>query len=293
MTSWPERRLEIAREEHRGLHQRRLHAVARPLGLLLYIHGLGESCLCFELLMADPRLVDWNQLAPDLRGYGKTGWAGEPPTLEQHADRLADLVRGLDVGPAVVIGHSMGGVIGILMAERHPDVVRALVDVEGNISLGDCGYSSRAAPYSRDDWLAEGWNEVLDQIYAHEGESTEVRRAYGASIQMGDPRAYHLNSQNLVDVSKTETLAGRLATLGMPKIYIHGVPRGTCERSLVLLEQAGVPSAAVESAGHWPFLDQSEIFGAYLADFLGSLPPIELEDDELEDDGPEGEEDDG
>lgn len=275
MTFWPERRFEIVRAEHMGLHQRRLDAVARPSGLLLYIHGLGESCLCFERLMSDLRFEDWNQLAPDLRGYGKSGWAREPLDLEGHADRLAELLQRLDVGPAVVLGHSMGGVIGLLLAERHPSWVRALVDIEGNISLGDCGYSSRANPYSLDDWLAEGWNQVLDQIYADTRESSEVRRAYGASIQMGDPRAYHRNSQNLVVISSSETLAGRLAALEQPKIYVHGVPRGACDRSLELLSEAGVPRAAVEGAGHWPFLDRPGAFGSFLADFLATLPPIE------------------
>ena len=44
------------------------------------------------------------------------------------ADRLADLLDLL--GPAVVVTHSAGGPCGWLLADRRPDLVRALVAIE-------------------------------------------------------------------------------------------------------------------------------------------------------------------
>jgi pimeloyl-ACP methyl ester carboxylesterase len=43
-----------------------------PRVTVLYVHGLGESGLCFEGLLGDPRLRRWRHLAPDLPGYGKS-----------------------------------------------------------------------------------------------------------------------------------------------------------------------------------------------------------------------------
>ena len=57
---------------------------SRPQGVcgtIVYIHGLGESGLCFERLIAEPRLDRWHQLAPDLPGYGKSPFPDRPTTL--------------------------------------------------------------------------------------------------------------------------------------------------------------------------------------------------------------------
>jgi len=71
------------RFEH-GLYvrEREAHQAQPPAGALLYIHGLGESGLCFEPLLASPRLATWRQLTIDLPGYGKSPWRDARPGLE-------------------------------------------------------------------------------------------------------------------------------------------------------------------------------------------------------------------
>ena len=271
MASFLERQLRMVRVTEHGLHQRRLH-VPEAEGTILYIHGLGESALCFERLMADKRLAHFQHLAVDLEGYGKSNWASEPRSLDEHADRLHELISKRALGAVVVLGHSMGGVIGTRLCEQLGAAASALINVEGNVSLPDCGYSSRAVKYSRDDWLRHGFDDVLDTIYHHEGGSAGVRRAYGASIQMCDPRAFHRNSEELVEISKAEIGARRLAALDTAVIYVHGSPRGTGARSLELLEQAGIETQCIEGAGHWPFLDQHDSFVQATAAFLARRP---------------------
>lgn len=259
------------------MHERYLGA-PDAAGTILYVHGLGESALCFERLMADERLARWEHLAVDLEGYGKSSWAGEPLSLDQHADRLDQRIRRFRASrarrcghPVVVLGHSMGGVVGTRLCRRLGAAARAFVNVEGNISLADCGYSGRAVEYSLGDWLAHGFDRVLDAIHDHPGESAEVRRAYGASIRMCDPRAYLRNSRELVASSRAETGARDLAALDAEVLYVHGAPRGICDRSLELLGRAGIETLRVDGAGHWPFLDQHDAFVEALAGFLDRL----------------------
>ncbi|MEM7584034.1 MAG: alpha/beta hydrolase [Acidobacteriota bacterium] len=267
MIAFTARQLQMERLFHGSLHLRRLGA-ENPPATLLYIHGLGESALCFERLMVDARLSAWSHLAVDLIGYGKSGWAAEALTLEEHAARLAQLVGELGPGRPVVVGHSMGGVIGTLLCERLREQIAGFVNVEGNISPPDCGFSSQAVRFAPDAWLSHGFDEVLDNIYLDEAESAVVRRAYGASIQMCDPRAFHRNSEELVAFSRQEALAGRMAELAVPGVYVRGLPRGSGERSLRLLREAGVETVAIEASGHWPFLDQHEAFVSQLVEFL-------------------------
>ncbi|TLW92960.1 alpha/beta hydrolase [Saccharomonospora piscinae] len=62
----------------------------------------------------------------DARGHGRAPRRG-PATTEEFADDVAALVRTLDEGPAVLIGHSMGGLHAWVTAARSPELVTAVV----------------------------------------------------------------------------------------------------------------------------------------------------------------------
>jgi pimeloyl-ACP methyl ester carboxylesterase len=272
MRSGRQRRFDITHASDGGMFLRRLQA-EEPLGTLLYVHGLGESGLCFERLIADERLRGWNHLAVDLIGYGKSFWAAEPLTLDQHAARIAELVERTVDGPVAVLGHSMGGVIGTLLAgtllaRSDPDRVATFVNVEGNISPADCIFSSQAARYSLADWLDHGSDLLLDGLYQDQREDPVVLRPYCASIQMCDPRAFHRNAAELVEWSAAETGAAAMAAIDRPAIYFFGAPRGSGDHSRGLLAEAGVEMVGIPHAGHWPFLDQHDGFVTELLAFL-------------------------
>jgi pimeloyl-ACP methyl ester carboxylesterase len=62
----------------------------------------------------------------DRRGYGRSVGLGPAP-LARHID---DLEAVLDDRPAVVFGHSIGGVIALAVAQRRPDLVGAVLAYE-------------------------------------------------------------------------------------------------------------------------------------------------------------------
>ena len=66
-------------------------------------------------------------IAMDLRGHGRGMRSTEPFSLEDCADDAAALLGQLGAGPAIVVGYSMGGPVGMLVARRHPGMVAALV----------------------------------------------------------------------------------------------------------------------------------------------------------------------
>src|SRR6185369_6683649 len=111
---------------------------------LVWIHGLGEWSLSFDPVARHPALAGFAHVLPDLPGYGRSPWPNggdvdDVDDLARVADRLAAWIG--DRAPAL-IGHSMGGVLASLVAERI--AVRAVVDVEGNLSMGDCVFSAKA-----------------------------------------------------------------------------------------------------------------------------------------------------
>ncbi|KUM95534.1 alpha/beta hydrolase [Streptomyces cellostaticus] len=64
--------------------------------------------------------------APDLRGHGRSAWPGDY-SFEAMSDDIRALLAVLGVDSADVVGHSLGGIVAILLAQRHPGVVRRLV----------------------------------------------------------------------------------------------------------------------------------------------------------------------
>jgi pimeloyl-ACP methyl ester carboxylesterase len=234
-------------------------------GTLLFVHGLGESGLCFEALLPRPELSPYRLLVPDLPGYGRSAWPdGAPLSLVGLADHLADWLGHRGERPVTVVGHSMGGVVAQMLAERHPATVAAVVDVDGNKSEGDCVFSSRAAAYDRAAFLDRGFDVLRETVYRR-GKSDQAQRGYYVSLRLADPRSYHQHSLELLTLSRGEELAPRLAALPQPKHYIAAVPDGATERSRTLLSAAGVPWSAIAPSGHWPFIDQPDAFVALLA----------------------------
>lgn len=70
---------------------------------------------------------EYRVLAPDLRGHARGLRSGRHFELADCADDLAALLAALGVGPAVVVGYSMGGPVAELLWRRHRDQVSGLV----------------------------------------------------------------------------------------------------------------------------------------------------------------------
>lgn len=243
---------------------------------LVWIHGLGESGLGFEGPMGSRELARFGHLAPDLLGYGRSPWTGAPTSLAGHATLLRAWLERNTAGELILVGHSMGGVVGTDLCERPGALASrllAFVNVEGNVSPPDCTFSSQAERFSLADWLDHGYGQVLDGLYRDQDEDPAVLRPYCASIQMCDPRAFHRNATELVEWSATESLAATMAAIDRPAIYVFGAPRGSGDRSRGLLADAGVEMVGIPHAGHWPFLDQHDAFVTELLAFLARLGP--------------------
>ena len=87
---------------------------------ILLLHGFGGAAWNFCELA--PLLPGRRLIAPDLPGHG--GSAPSPaPSIAAFADAVAAIVD----EPVGVLGHSMGAVVALRLAERRPDLVRALL----------------------------------------------------------------------------------------------------------------------------------------------------------------------
>lgn len=95
----------------------------------VYIHPIVSHC---GLISGLTRNRQW--IAMDLQGHGRTADIDRPMTCEQHADDIAALLKHLKIEQADFFGDSFGGSIAVMMAVRHPEMVRRVVSYGGSFA---------------------------------------------------------------------------------------------------------------------------------------------------------------
>lgn len=100
---------------------------------VLLVHGVTSSHLAWTSVAG--RLPGVRVIAPDLRGRGASNALRGPAGMSAHADDLATVLDHLGIARILVVGHSMGGFVSVVLADRHPDRVTRLVLVDGGLPL--------------------------------------------------------------------------------------------------------------------------------------------------------------
>lgn len=150
---------------------------------LLALHGHYNESSVFAPL-AEALRPRWRVIALDQRGHGRSDRA---PTYERD-DYIADLAafhRHLGVGPAAVLGHSLGGVNAYQYAARHPGLVTALVVEDiGAVLDVDSAFTTRLprAASSREA-LASALGPIAPYL---EGSFHRSSDGWGFSFDIGD-----------------------------------------------------------------------------------------------------------
>src|SRR5215203_5724377 len=93
---------------------------------MLLIHGLGANTVSW--LPVGQALANRHRapvFALDLAGFGYTRAEGTVATVNRNADLVIAALE--QIGPAVVIGNSMGGSITVKVTARKPDLVDSMI----------------------------------------------------------------------------------------------------------------------------------------------------------------------
>lgn len=111
---------------------------------LVLLHGNGEDALSLApvaaLLGRDHRV-----LSVEARAHGRSPRGSAPLTISTMADDVAAVLAELAPGEAVpVVGYSDGGNVALMLALRHPEVVRSLVVYGANVDPGGLAPRTRA-----------------------------------------------------------------------------------------------------------------------------------------------------
>ncbi len=100
--------------------------------VFVLVHGLGGRWQHWTENI--PELAEHGRvIAIDLPGFGRSGPLPGGYSIDAFADAVADLVKQLDLPKVVFVGHSLGGLLAVRFANRHPDLVDAVILAAGTV----------------------------------------------------------------------------------------------------------------------------------------------------------------
>ena len=144
---------------------------------VVFIHGLYQG-------LGHLRETPFPGAAPvlvlDLLGYGEHSAAEPPDSIQSQVDHVVAELDRRGISRAILVGHSIGGAVAMLVAAAHPERVSAVVNVEGNFTLADAFWSSKVAAMPGDavDAMVAGHRvDPAGWLSAQRMEATESRIA--------------------------------------------------------------------------------------------------------------------
>lgn len=264
----------------------RVDGPASPIGDVILIPGLSSS----------PEV--WDRLTEELKGRYRVhrihvqGFAGAPakdnaegPVSAPVAEDIARYIREQGLEKPAVIGHSMGGTIGMMLAARHPDSVGKLMVVDMVPFMG----AMFAAPGTNP--TVESVAPVADQIYAAMSQGPEEQyRQQAAAAVTGMIKTESARSGPLEDAERSDRqvsasayrellvtdLRPELSRITAPTRVLYVAfefPGMTPETTDGIYSGsfANMPGATlkrIDDSAHFIMLDQPAVFAAEVNAFL-------------------------
>src|ERR1700691_2206630 len=91
---------------------------------IVFVHGLGGTSNSFQMLLG--ALAGFRCVRPDLPGSGRSPRPFQELTMEVFVEAIFDVVQKVGGGPAHLVGHSMGTLVGLHLAAQRPEWVKSL-----------------------------------------------------------------------------------------------------------------------------------------------------------------------
>ncbi len=226
----------------------------------LFIQGLGCEAetiwrpLLRELVAAGD---DRQHIAFDTRGIGSSsGW---PYSLEQMADDAAAVLTNRATSPAEVVGHSLGGAVAMLLAARHPSMVRSLILMDSVPEYREktrSGFQWRAGQIRNVGAVATIFDIVIPRSFGTETqtERPEVVSRFQAMLGRQSPDVY----SHICELAANTNAWLAFNSLRLPTLFASGSEDVSTSPDIMrpLAEQIGGRFIEIPNAGHNPPLEQ-------------------------------------
>jgi pimeloyl-ACP methyl ester carboxylesterase len=257
-------------------------ADAQPL---LLVHGLGQNAFTDWLPVLPQLARRYYVIAVDLPGYGYSTSPLGKYSPKNYARVLERVLARHTKGPAIVVGHSMGGAIALRLASEYPAAVSRLVVADVAGILHRTAYVKHSAT---DPVALETLPEVLREPVTRMKDlgRAAVERVFGmpsdpTRVLRQNELAWELVLRNRTNVNAAlalvdEDFSAAVHTLRQPTQIIWGEADTTAPMRTAQVLARRIPNAQLKTmpgVGHTPMETAPEQFLALLNAALVTDPP--------------------
>jgi pimeloyl-ACP methyl ester carboxylesterase len=189
---------------------------------IVYLAGLSFSILGSMLSVAThPKMRSHSAILVDYLG---SGFSDHPEnfdyTMEEHARSVAAVLDNEDIKTATVVGHSMGGTVGIMLALARPDLVSNLIVGEGNVTSGGGTATRKISSHGKAKYVEEVFPALKKERHEAAIKGDSISNRLNNLWATVDPAGLYGNSKALVEMD--DLLKNRFFQLSMPRTFIYG-----------------------------------------------------------------------
>ena len=274
------------------------HVIYRTAGSgppVVLIHGMVNSSRHWRevaLCLAERHTV----IAPDLIGHGDSATPRGDYSLGAHAAAIRDLLTAIGVGPATIVGHSLGGGVAMQFFWQFPHRVERLALVSSGglghdvspllraAALPGASVGLRLAANRRCVAALDRLATRLDAYGSKRGVYLRaVARALRPLERASSRKAFLQTLRAVIDVHGQRVGAlDRLYLLDpVPTMIVWGERDNTIPLEHGRSAHAAIPHSRFETlarAAHFPHLEDPEGLAAVLCDFIATTEPYCLDD---------------
>jgi pimeloyl-ACP methyl ester carboxylesterase len=254
-------------------------AGGRPL---LLVHGFGGAKEDFTHYLPRLAAIGWHAVVADNRGHGGSSKPQDEAaySLATIADDVNALLDALGWDTAVVLGHSMGGMVVQLFVLAHPERVRALILMDTSHKMLDHVDADMVA--AGQAVVRDGGTQLLVDIGRRATEPGPLDTIPYLEMCAADP-AYKAWSEDKTlnftgpawaalagDMAVQEDRLDALARLTMPTLVIVGAQDDPFVKQSIAMSEA-IPNArlaVIEGGGHSPQFEAPAEWWSVLRAFL-------------------------
>lgn len=208
----------------------------------------------------------------DKRGHGETDVAPGPYTFELLADDVLALLEALSIKQTHFVGLSMGGMTGMTLALKRPEVLRSLVlcDTTSKDPLGDPAlWQQRIDAVNAAGSMEAMVETTVARFLTPDTVKTRpaVADAVRAMVRSTPIGGYIACCQAIAKLNLTD----RLPRIAIPTMVVVGAddPATTVEMARTIQQGiAGSELVILKNAAHLSNLEQADAFNAAVLDFL-------------------------
>lgn len=221
-------------------------------------------------------------VAMDLLGHGGSEKPGSGYTPSRQAELVAQALRRLRVRDATVVGHSLGGLVAVALAEQDPRLVDrvAIVDMPPDNTYGGFGFPENLAflpVVGPALWTVKPDFSIREGLEVAFAPGFEVPDAFVEDVKRMTYTAYDQTPTRDEEYLDEAPLERRMRATGLPLLAIMGAEEQLVDDPQRALDQyeSGVPGTAahlIGGAGHSPNVERPIQTARLLLEFAKGAP---------------------